>query len=123
MPKTHLWGLIPAVSTLIALVGCERRPTPPAMPPAAVTVAHPIEREVVDWDDYTGRLEAVEIVDLRARVGGYLLEANFPEGKIVEEGTVLFKLDPAPYEAELARAQAQVAQAQAQAENAATELT
>ena len=123
MPVSIRSGLWLPLFVVIASSGCERPPAPPKMPPAAVTVARPLSREVVDWDDYTGRLEAVEIVELRARVGGYLIEANFPEGGIVEEGKVLFRLDPAPFEAELAKAKAQVAQAQAQAENASTEFT
>jgi RND family efflux transporter MFP subunit len=101
--------------------GCERRLAPPAPPPAAVTVAHPVEREVLDWDEYIGHLAPIEMVELRARVGGYLLEANFKEGSIVEKGAILFKIDPAPYKAELARAQGQIEQAKAQAENAVSE--
>jgi membrane fusion protein, multidrug efflux system len=113
-------GLFVAAS-LITL-GCERKPAPPAQGPALVTVSRPIQREVVDWDEYTGRLEAVEMVNLRARVGGFLETADFQEGAIVNAGQVLFKLDPKPYQAELDRAEAQVKQAEAQAENAATEL-
>jgi RND family efflux transporter MFP subunit len=96
---------------------------PPALPPAAVTVARPVEKEVVDWDEYTGRLQAVETVELRARVGGYLERADFQEGAVVKEGAVLFAIDQAPYKAELDRAQAQVQSASAQSENAATEFT
>jgi len=88
-----------------------------------VTVARPISREVIDWDEYTGYLAPVEIVDLRARVGGFVEKAEFQEGQAVEEGQVLFEIDPKPYQAELDKAVAQVGQAEAQAENAATEFT
>ena len=103
--------------------GCDRKAPPPPPQPAAVTVARPVSREVIDWDEYTGYLAPVEIVDLRARVGGFVEKAEFQEGQDVEAGQVLFEIDPKPYQAELDRAVAQVAQAEAQAENAATEFT
>jgi multidrug efflux system membrane fusion protein len=106
-----------------ALAGCDRKAPPQQPPPAAVTVARPVGREVIDWDEYTGFLAPVETVDLRARVGGFVERAEFQEGQFVDEGQVLFELDPKPYKAELDRAVAQVQQAEAQAENAATEFT
>jgi RND family efflux transporter MFP subunit len=111
------------LATLAATPGCDQTSKPAPPPPASVTVAHPIVREVVDWDEYIGHFEAKDDVQLRARVGGYLLEANFQEGSIVQAGQVLFKLDPKPYQAELDRALAQVEQAKAMAANAASELT
>jgi RND family efflux transporter MFP subunit len=105
-----------------SLAGCDHKPAQPPQQPATVTVARPLQREVVDWDEYTGHLESTEKVELRARVGGYLEKADFKEGSVVEAGTVLFKLDPKPYQAELDRALSQVEQAKAQAGNAATEL-
>jgi RND family efflux transporter MFP subunit len=107
----------------IAVAGCDSKAPPPAPPPAEVTVARPVEREVIDWDDYTGFLDPVEKVDLRARVGGFVEKAEFQEGQFVDEGQVLFEIDPRPFKAELDRATAQVGQAEAQAENAATEFT
>src|SRR4051794_27822029 len=104
-------------------LGCERKPAAPAFGPAVVTVSTPIQREVIDWDEYTGRLEAIETVNLRARVSGFLLSADFQEGAIVNAGQVLFKLDPSPYQAELDRAEAQVKQAEAQAKTAAPKST
>src|SRR5256885_8384090 len=114
-------GLV-LISALVS-AACNPQAKPPAQPPPTVTVARPLVREVVDWDEYIGHLKAVEEVQLRARVGGYLEEANFKEGSVIEKGTVLFKLDPKPYQAELERALAQVEQAKAQAENAAAEFT
>jgi len=116
-------GIWLGLATAAIAAGCKEPSKPPVMPPPTVTVAHPLSREVVDWDEYTGHIEAENKVDLRARVGGYLEEANFQEGSIVEAGTVLFKLDPKPYQAELDRALGQVEQAKAQAENAAAEFT
>jgi len=106
-----------------SVAGCDRKAPAQPPPPAAVTVARPISREVIDWDEYTGYLAPVEIVDLRARVGGFVEKAEFQEGQAVEEGQVLFEIDPKPYQAELDKAVAQVGQAEAQAENAATEFT
>ena len=80
------------------------------MPPPAVSVAAPVEREVVDFDEYTGRIAAVEEVEVRARVRGYLVKINFTEGAEVKEGDVLFEIDPRPFEADLDAAKGQVAQ-------------
>jgi RND family efflux transporter MFP subunit len=115
-------GLV-LISALVSVAACNPQAKPPAPPPPTVTVARPLQREVVDWDEYIGHLEAVEEVQLRARVGGYLESADFKEGSVVEQGAVLFKLDPKPYQAEYDRALGQVEQAKAQAENAAFEFT
>jgi RND family efflux transporter MFP subunit len=116
-------GLLAGVLTVIAGAGCDQKPAPPTPPPAKVTVAKPVEREVIDWDEYTGFLAPVEVVELRARVGGFVEKAEFQEGQFVDEGQVLFEIDPKPYQAELDKAVAQVGQAEAQSENAATEFT
>ncbi|MGB0683538.1 MAG: efflux RND transporter periplasmic adaptor subunit [Magnetovibrionaceae bacterium] len=71
-----------------------------------VTVAKPAKKKVVDWDEYTGRFEAMNRVEIRARVSGFLDSVNFGEGEVVEEGQLLFVIDPRPFEAELAVAQA-----------------
>jgi multidrug efflux pump subunit AcrA (membrane-fusion protein) len=110
------------VGVALITLGASASPQRPQQGPAVVTVSYPIEREVIDWDEYTGRLEAVETVNLRARVSGFLLSADFQEGAMVEAGQVLFKLDPSPFQAEVDRAEAQVKQAEAQAENASTEF-
>jgi RND family efflux transporter MFP subunit len=116
-------GWLAGVLTLTAVAGCDQKPAPQTPPPAKVTVAKPVEREVIDWDEYTGYLAAVETVELRARVGGFVEKADFQEGQFVNEGQVLFEIDPQPYQAELDKATAQVGQAEAQYENAATEFT
>jgi RND family efflux transporter MFP subunit len=84
----------------------------PAAPPE-VAVCRPLAREVTDYEDFTGRVEAARTVDLRPRVSGYLTEVHFRPGAMVKEGDLLFEIDPRPYQAKLDRAQAEVAQAEA----------
>ena len=73
-----------------------------------VTVANPTLERIVEWDDYTGRFEAVDDVEVRARVSGYLTEVAFTSGEIVEAGELLFRIDPRPFAAELAAANAEL---------------
>jgi RND family efflux transporter MFP subunit len=107
---------------LLAMTGCKpqdaAQTAPPQDAPPAVSVASPEVKTVVEWDEYTARLEAVEAVDVRARVSGYLESINFTEGSVVAEGSLLFVIDPRPFEAEVERLQAEVNQAEAAEENA-----
>ena len=80
---------------------------PPSAPPA-VTVAKPIVKEVVERDDYVGRFEAVDAVEIRARVSGYLQTVSFRDGAIVKLGDLLFTIDKRPYQAALDQAEAAV---------------
>src|SRR5437773_6838379 len=93
---------------------------PPA--PPAVTVSQPVQRELVEWDEYTGQFAAMEYVEIRARVSGYRTEIHFEDGQLVKEGDLLFVIDPRPYEATLASAQAQLAQGEGQVELATRRL-
>jgi RND family efflux transporter MFP subunit len=93
---------------------------PPA--PPAVTVSQPVQRELVEWDEYTGQFAAKEYVEIRARVSGYLTEIHFEDGQLIKEGDLLFVIDPRPYEATLAAARAQLAQGNAQVELATRQL-
>jgi len=79
-----------------------------------VSVAPVAQRQVQEFDDFTGRLEAPESVDVRSRVMGYIKAVHFRDGQEVKEGDLLFTIDPDPYLAELARARAQLASAQTQ---------
>ena len=97
-------------------------PAPPAPPAPAVTVAPVLERDVTEWDDFTGRFEAVDAVEIRPRVSGYIGRVRFAEGKEVRKGEVLFEIDPRPYQADLARAQAELEQARTGAALAAREV-
>ena len=91
-------------------------------PPPKVTVSKPLQREVMEWDEYTGRLEAVDSVDVRARVSGYLQSIHFTDGQVVKEGDLLFVIDPRPYQAELDRAEAELKLAQARLSLAKNDL-
>jgi RND family efflux transporter MFP subunit len=106
---------------LIALSACSQ-PKPPAPPAQNVTVASPIQRQVVDWDDYVGRFEAVQDVEVRPRVTGTVQSVLFREGVEVGAGQVLFVIDPRPYRAAVAQAQADLVRTQALVANARTEL-
>lgn len=86
-----------------------------APPPMPVSVATVTESDIAAWDEFSGRLEAVERVDIRSRVAGVVQATHFREGALVAKGDLLVTIDPAPYEAEVARAEAQVAAAQARA--------
>lgn len=99
---------------LTLLLGCTA-PAPSAPPPPAVTVAPVVSQEVTEWDEFTGRFEAVDAVEIRPRVSGYIKRVVFDEGKEVRKGDVLFEIDPRPYEADLARAQAELEQARTSA--------
>jgi RND family efflux transporter MFP subunit len=103
-------------------VSCMRQP--PAPPPRIpiVTVAHPARATVTNWDEYPGHLEAVETVEIRSRVAGYLASIHFTDGAEVRSGDLLFVIDPRPYEAELRRAQAERRRAETQAELARNDL-
>ncbi|MFY0310461.1 efflux RND transporter periplasmic adaptor subunit [Leisingera sp. D0M16] len=79
-----------------------------------VDVARPLEKKIVEWDEYTGRFEAVETVVLQARVSGYLDGIFFDEGQLVEKGSLLFEIDRRPFEAAVAEAEARLAAALAQ---------
>jgi len=105
-----------------ALYGCSKGGEAPAPQAPPVTVATPLVRQVVDWDEVTGRFEAPRSVDVRARVGGYIQSVHFKDGDFVRQGQLLFTLDPRPAQAALASAQAQLSQAQAQLTLARTEF-
>jgi len=91
-------------------------------PPTAVDVATPLSRQVREWDQYTGRFEPVERVEVRARVSGYIKSVNFKDGALVQKGDLLYVIDPRPFEAELAAAKARLAIAQARLKLAEAQL-
>jgi RND family efflux transporter MFP subunit len=110
-----------ALAPMLLLAGCADKPADP--PPApAVTVAAVPDRDITDWDEFTGRFEAVDAVEIRPRVSGYIGRVDFAEGKEVTKGEVLFEIDPRPYQADLARAQAELERARTGAELAAREV-
>lgn len=110
-----------AVMVVTLLAACEDpKPAPPQSP--TVLVAQPLAREVADWDDYSGRFEAQDMVEVRPRVGGAIQSVHFTDGQRVSKGDLLFVIDPRPYEAQLARARADLAGARAALANADAEL-
>ena len=96
--------------------------TAAAPPPPAVTVAKPIIRELVESKDFTGQFEAVDSVDVRARVSGYLESINFTDGQIVKKGDLLFVIEPKPFELALESAKANLAEANANLDLAKAQL-
>src|SRR5713226_6056723 len=114
MVRTVLMSLVGLglfLGSCLALTGCARAPAEgPGKQPPTVTVSYPLEREVTDYQDYTGRTAAVDSVQVQARVTGYLDKIYFTEGAEVQEGTVLYEIDPRPYQADYNAAKARVAQ-------------
>jgi RND family efflux transporter MFP subunit len=107
----------------VALSGCGDKPPQPAAAAAApVTVAQPTKRTVTDWDEFTGRFEAVEEVQVRARVGGFVTSIEFRDGAFVRTGDLLYVIDSRPFEAVAEQADGQLADARAKAELARREL-
>lgn len=104
-----------AALTAWLLTGCRKQAQQPP-PPPSVSVVQPVAREVVEWDEYIGRLESPETVEIRARVSGYLDKVHFKEGKEVKKGDLLVTIDPRPYQAEYDRAEAEYQRAVSQAE-------
>ncbi len=106
-----------------ALAGCDKPASQAAAPPPApVTVAQPVKRTVTDWDEYTGRFEAVEEVQVRPRVGGFVNSVEFQDGAIVHQGDLLYVIDPRPFEAVAEQADGQLSDARAKVELAKREL-
>jgi len=125
------FGLIAGAAALVALgaIGFGQFSQPaqadagPAAPPATpVSVAQVVSQEVSAWNEFSGRLEAVDRVDVRARVSGAVQAVHFREGSLVKAGDLLVTIDPAPYQAEVSRLEAQVAAAQARVNYTQSEL-
>jgi membrane fusion protein, multidrug efflux system len=102
--KLHTLFVVAGSSLIVA--SCGKSAGPQAPPPPQVSVAQVIEKRVKDWDEFTGRLQAVETVEIRPRVSGYIDKVAFTEGSLVKRGTLLFVIDPRPYQAEYDRAAA-----------------
>nr|WP_295661101.1 efflux RND transporter periplasmic adaptor subunit [Polymorphobacter sp.] len=101
------------LASVLALASCGKKDDGTGAPPGApggpapeVTVAHPLVKPIVDWDDYTGRFEAVDSVDVRPRVSGYLQSINFRDGQFAKKGQLLMVIDPRPFQAILEQAKA-----------------
>jgi RND family efflux transporter MFP subunit len=111
-----------ALAFSMGLVGCARAPREGPPDSVRVTVSHPLERNVTDYTIFTGRTAAIDSVELRARVWGYLDKVNFKEGAIVKKGDVLFEIDPLIYQAALRQAEGNLASIQARLERLDADL-
>lgn len=129
-PRRRLWWPTAAALTAVtvAVIVLLQKPSTAqagaangAPPPMPVSVARIAESDVSAWDEFSGRLEAIEHVDIRPRVAGVIQAMHFREGALVAKGDLLVSIDPAPYEAEVARAAAQAAAAQARVTHATSE--
>jgi RND family efflux transporter MFP subunit len=110
------------LAALLGLQACGPDDMPAPKPPT-VDVAKPLRKTVTDWDEFTGRFQATEEVDIRARVSGYLQTVAFKDGAIVQKGDLLFVIDPRPYEAALKRSQAALVSAEAKVVQFSRDLT
>jgi RND family efflux transporter MFP subunit len=115
---------ITLVLLAVATGGCTDKPSAAqgAAPSPQVTVAKPTKRLIAETDEYVGRFVAVDSVEVRARVAGYLATVHFRDGQFVKEGDLLFTIDRRPFEATLAQAQASLAQAKANLAFATSDL-
>ena len=107
----------------VAVSACTPTAAQQGPPPAPqVKVAEVVARDVTEWDEFTGRLEAVNTVAIRPRVSGYVSAVKFAEGAVVRQGDVLFQIDPRPFQAEVDRLRAEVARTKATVQRATSEL-
>jgi multidrug efflux system membrane fusion protein len=118
-------NVITAILTLalwVAIQACSRASAQPSATPPKIAVAEVLSRDIVEWDEFTGRLEAVNAVDIRPRVSGYVAAVRFDEGTMVRKGDLLFEIDARPFQAEVDRLRAELARANATVDRARSEL-
>lgn len=124
LQRARLTGL--AIIALAITNGCKNADapanTPPQGPPPNVKIAQPLNQNVTEWDEYTGRIEAVESVDVRSRVSGYLDKVNFKDGEKVKKGDLLFVIDPRPFKAQLDYATAELERIRSKKELAVNDM-
>src|SRR6266487_167188 len=118
--KNFLVGL-GILSIFLTAGGCKKKSAPP-QGPLPVNVVTVVEKEVNEWDEFTGRLEAVESVEIRPRVSGYITEIRFQAGAIIKKDDLLYVIDPRPYQADFDRAAAEFERMQAQLKLSQIEL-
>jgi RND family efflux transporter MFP subunit len=106
------WNFPVLVVVLTLFSGC--KPQQVAPPPPEVSTIQPVVKEVTEWDDFTGRLEPIKSVEVRARVSGWLDSIHFKDGQVVKAGDLLFVIDPRPYQAEAERTRAELKRTEAQ---------
>src|SRR5258705_9968169 len=113
--RLHLCGgRLISVALSLWLAGCNnQQPATYGLPAPEVTVSKPEQKEVVNWNEFTGRTRAVKLVAVTPRVSGYIVNIPFKEGDIVHKGDLLFQIDPRPYQDAYEQAVGQLQQAQA----------
>jgi len=124
MRKCHNGRIALVAGFAVAMLsfGCKEEGARPSSPvqkaPPAVTVSQPVQREITEWDEYSGRFDAAESVEVRARVSGHLTEVRFKDGQVVKRGDILFVLDERPFQRALEQARAELFAAATKVENA-----
>jgi membrane fusion protein, multidrug efflux system len=108
--------------THLSLAGCDSKPVGSAPPAPSVTVARPLQKMITEWDEYTGRFVAVERVEVRARVSGFIDSVHFNEGQIIKQGDPLFVIDPRPYKLAVDQSKADLERAKAKLELASLDV-
>jgi multidrug efflux system membrane fusion protein len=106
----------------LSLAGCDSKPVGSAPAAPSVTVARPLQKMITEWDEYTGRFVAVERVEVRARVSGFVDLVDFNEGQMVKQGDRLFVIDPRPYKLAVEQAKADLERAKAKLELASLDV-
>ena len=122
MTRAILLGSVLFAAQLVA--GCDNRTATSAGPPPAppVTVARPLQKMITEWDEYTGRFTALETVEVRARVSGFIESVHFNEGQMVKQGDLLFVIDRRPYQLAVEQAKADLDRAQSRLEIASLDV-
>jgi RND family efflux transporter MFP subunit len=116
-------SLVSLILIVNALASCDSKPTSSsAPPPPTVTVSHPLQKSITEWDEYTGRFTALETVEIRARVSGFIHSVHFQEGQIVKKDDLLFVIDQRPYQIAVEQAKADIQRAQAKLDIASQDV-
>src|SRR5580765_4176044 len=118
--KNFLVGL-GILSIFLTAGGCKKKSAPP-QGPLPVNVVSVVEKQVNEWDEFTGRLEAVQSVEIRPRVSGYITEIRFQAGAIIKKDDLLYVIDPRPYQEDFDRASAEFERTQSDLKLAEIEL-
>jgi RND family efflux transporter MFP subunit len=122
MTRVILMGSLLLVAHALASCSDSKPVAASAPPPPPVTVAHPLQKTITEWDEYTGRFVAVEHVDIRARVSGFIDAVHFNEGQLVKQGDILFVIDQRPYKLAVEQAQADLERAKAKLQIASLDV-
>ena len=120
MTRGILWGFLLLAAPFLA--SCDSKPAASSAPPPSVAVARPLQKTITEWDEYTGRFAAVETVEVRARVSGFIDSVHFKEGQLVNQGDLLFVIDPRPYRLAVEQAKADVERTKAKLEIATLDV-